>query len=237
MPRVPSPVRTSNPSASPRQHRALEVTGVALAFAQLAYASACLALSVRGWLDVAALVAIVAVGHFVADLGSGLAHWAGDTLGSPKTFWVGKRFIEPFRNHHTDPTDITRHDFVETNGNSCIVVSLILVPVVALLPARATQPSYWVCALVASTCAWLVATNQFHKWAHCEQPPACVRWLQRAGVVLAPKHHAVHHRAPHDTQYCITSGVMNPLLARVRLFRTFERLLFGRPAAARDGSR
>ncbi|MEM6732794.1 MAG: fatty acid desaturase CarF family protein, partial [Myxococcota bacterium] len=40
------------------------------------------------------------------------------------------------------------------------------------------------------------------------------------------EHHEVHHTAPHTRNYCITCGVMNPVLERVRFFRFAERVLF-----------
>jgi hypothetical protein len=42
--------------------------------------------------------------------------------------------------------------------------------------------------------------------------------LQRSGLILGPEHHQRHHTAPFNTYYCITSGWLNPLLARSRFF-------------------
>jgi hypothetical protein len=48
--------------------------------------------------------------------------------------------------------------------------------------------------------------------------PSAVRRLQRMGVILSPAHHAVHHAPPHDSNYCITSGISNPVLTRIRFW-------------------
>jgi len=67
-----------------------------------------------------------------------------------------------------------------------------------------------------------VATNQFHKWAHQENPSAFARWLQRKRLVLEPAHHQRHHTRPFDVNYCITNGWLNPVLNRLKFFRRLE---------------
>src|SRR4029079_9769245 len=90
-----------------------------------------------------------------------------------------------------------------------------------LLPARESF-GFFTATFVAFLAAFVVATNQFHKWAHADNPPAIARPLQRWGLILSPQHHAIHHRTPHDRHYCITVGWMNPVLNAVRFFRAVE---------------
>ena len=87
-------------------------------------------------------------------------------------------------------------------------------------------------AFVLGLAFWLCITNQIHKWAHVERPPAAVRWLQRRRVILEPGHHAAHHTMPFDQRFCITSGWLNPVVDRLGVFALLERRCRGQDAFA-----
>ena len=171
------------------------------------------------WLVLTAVV----LGYLAADFVSGLVHWMGDTWGSTDMPVVGKAFIRPFREHHVDDKAITRHDFVETNGNNC----LVSLPVALLALVLPHSSSVWVflSMFLGSMILWVMATNQFHKWSHTDSPPALVGWLQRRHLILPPAHHQVHHTSPYDKYYCITVGWMNKPLALIGFFSGMERLI------------
>jgi len=213
---------TAPPSPSyGRGHRALEIAGIAFAFGSLiwiGYRIAATADSAGAWIGIA-LAALA--GYIVSDILSGVVHWAGDTVGDETTPIFGPNFVRPFRFHHVDPEDITRHDFVETNGNNCIVAAPVLALVLFLLP-HTTGPLFYTCVVIACTALFVFCTNQFHKWAHTKNPAGWVRLLQRAHLILSPEHHVVHHTAPRDKYYCITVGWMNPVLDKIRFFRFME---------------
>lgn len=177
--------------------------------------------SAGGWLG---LGTTVVVAYLASDALSGLVHWAGDTIGHEGVPFLGPNFIRPFREHHVDQADIARHDFIETNGNNCIVIVGPLALALLLMPAHLGL-GFFTAAFVGFLALFVVATNQFHKWAHSERPPRAARLLQRCGVILSPRHHQKHHAAPHDRHYCITVGWMNPVLNRIRFFRMLEWLI------------
>jgi hypothetical protein len=206
-----------------RVHRALEIAGIAVFFAALV----CLGYRTMDAMEGADHWPIgisVFGGYILADFLSGVAHWAGDTVGNETTPILGPNFVKPFRMHHVDPKDITRHDFVETNGNNSIASVPVLLPLLFFMPHH-PGPHVYLTVVLASAAFFVFCTNQFHKWAHADEAPRLVRWLQRAHIILAPEHHAVHHAAPHDKYYCITVGWLNPLLTRTRFFRAAEAVI------------
>ncbi|MDB4982037.1 MAG: carF [Myxococcales bacterium] len=207
-------------------HRYLEIGGIVGLFALLAYVALRLVQGVSTLGQAGVVLGLVVVGYFLTDFISGFVHWAGDTLGSETMPLIGPTFVKPFRFHHIDQKDITRHDFIETNGNNCILSVMLMLHVAILMP-RTPSFFYYYGALMFSIALFTLGTNQFHKWAHTapERLNAFVRALQRAGLILSPDHHTTHHTAPFETYYCITHGMLNPLLARVRFFRRAERFV------------
>ena len=209
-----------NPSYG-RGHRAMEIVAIAFAFGALAWIALTIFVAAHGVGDWIGIALGALAGYIVSDLLSGFVHWAGDTVGDESTPIFGPNFVRPFRFHHVDPEDITRHDFIETNGNNCIVAAPVLLLVLVLLPAT-TGVLFYACVVIACTALFVFCTNQFHKWAHTKNPAGWVRLLQRAGLILSPTHHSVHHAAPRDKYYCITVGWMNPLLDKIHFFRFLE---------------
>jgi len=202
-------------SPAVRRFEIASIVAFGLAMAWLAMRIAPRALE-SPWLALTAFM----VGFVAADFVSGFVHWAADTWGTPEWPIIGKALIRPFREHHVDQKEITRHDFVETNGNNCFI-SIAPAVGAALLP----EGWFFASAMGFALCLAIFGTNQFHKWSHMGEPPAAVRLLQRASLILPPDHHSVHHSAPYAKYYCITVGWLNEPLHRMRFFQAMERMI------------
>ncbi len=164
----------------------------------------------------------VVAGYLLADLLSGTVHWLADRLFDPRTPILGPALIAPFREHHADALAMTRHDFFEVSGNNGLATIPLSIGVF-LLPPPTSLLMQSLAATTISLSFSIVATNQFHCWAHVAAPPRWVRPLQNWGLILSPKRHALHHRTEHNQAYCVTSGWLNPLLDRYRVFARLER--------------
>jgi len=204
-----------------RRHRAAEIASISAVMIFLlgfAWRVGVVVRSPGGW---TAMLVTIFLAYIAADVISGIVHWAGDTIGDEQVPFLGPNFVRPFREHHVDQKGITRHDFIETNGNNSIVAIGPLVLAFLLMPMRESL-GFFAAVFVAFLALFVLATNQFHKWAHADHPPRVARPLQRFGLILSPRHHAIHHAVPHDTHYCITVGWMNPVLNKLHFFRGME---------------
>lgn len=81
-------------------------------------------------------------------------------------FGFSQAFLRPFREHHIDPTSITRHDFIETNGDNFMVA----LPILAALaynflvknPAE-IQQDYPISAYLFLCSIFVAMTNQVNE--------------------------------------------------------------------------
>jgi hypothetical protein len=191
------------------------------------------ALAARGYfapfeVSAAQTASILFLGALSADLVSGLVHWSADTWGNQTWPIVGPTLIRSFREHHIDAKAITRHDFVEANGATALVLLPFLLGVHLCMPASSsawTHLQYRGSLFTLSLTFFVFMTNQIHKWAHLDLPPLSVRVLQNLGLILPRGHHRVHHMGRHMSCYCITTGWMNPLLDRIQFFRMSEKVI------------
>src|ERR687898_3368006 len=208
-----------------RGHYILEILGIVSFFmlALLIGVEIYQGMAVFGFVWLLPILAVLA--YLAAYFISGFVHFLADNFGSSEMPVIGPHFIGAFREHHVDPKGITRHDFIDTNGNNCLVSLPFMLLVWLKLPIEATVSGYLLGTFFLLLCLAVFLTNQFHKWAHTDDPPSLAVWLQRRGLILSKEHHDVHHASPYDTYYCITVGVWNPLLDRTRFFERTERLL------------
>jgi hypothetical protein len=175
----------------------------------------CPSITGGGWIVAAALLTALPVADFI----TGFVHWAADNIGDENWPIVGG-FVKPFRNHHLDPEGITRHGFWEMHGDH-FVATLLLLCLATWVDGDGAITLFWK-AMWLGVATFVIATAKFHAWAHTEEPPHVVRWLQRRRIILSPEHHAKHHVPPHGTHYCITNGWMNAPLRAIRFFELCE---------------
>lgn len=205
------------------QHRVAEYCGISTA---CALSATLLVWTLRSpalsgwWMPLAALVGIL-----LADFTSGFVHWMFDSWGDLDTPVFGRLAIRTFRHHHVDQKAITHHDFIETNGSNISLTVIYSTVGFLVLRGETTLFGVFVCQALLCATLFTAFTSQIHKWAHEDSPPKIVAFVQRMGLVISPDHHAKHHTAPYNRNYCITVGWLNGPLRAVRFFETLERTI------------
>ncbi|CAF3733011.1 unnamed protein product [Adineta steineri] len=193
-----------------REKRIQEIISIILCIILMIYNFyfICRYFDVRNWY---LIIPSALLGILTADLASGIVHWGADTWGSVDMPFIGRNFLRPFREHHIDPTSITRHDFIETNGDNFAVT-------VPYLLYMAYKFTYW--NDINIRCIY---NFEFHKWSHTYFGlPSYIVFLQNYHIILPRKHHRLHHVVPHDTYFCITTGWLNRPLEMIKFWPWLE---------------
>jgi ubiquitin-conjugating enzyme E2 variant len=211
---------------------AIDVMAVGVVTAGLAVIAARVWHGIQWPIPALGVAATMAVGYGLADLLTGFVHWFFDTFFDETTPLLGPRVIAPFREHHRDPLAMTRHGFLELTGTQFLAMAPLTFAVVWWGDSVTVFGNAFALAFVGGA----VVTNLFHRWAHEPVPPPLARVLQTVGLVLTPERHANHHSPPHTAAYCVTSGWLNPMCDRLRIWTRAEAALtaLGLPLSGGD---
>ncbi len=163
----------------------------------------------------------------LADLLTGIVHWAEDRLAGDRLPFLGKHVFAPNRLHHTQPLAFTRSGFWSRNASSIIAAAALFVVFATATTAAIGPgvPGLIRVALVTMALAGAMA-NQVHYWAHLpKRAPLIVQAAQSIGLMQSRMHHAVHHAEPNRTRYCALTDWFNPVLDRHRVWAKLERIV------------
>ncbi|KAI3855773.1 hypothetical protein MKX03_033453 [Papaver bracteatum] len=163
------------------------------------------------------------IGYLLADLGSGVYHWAIDNYGDATTPLVGAQ-IEAFQGHHRFPWTITRREFANNLHALARVITFTVLPIGLV----SNEPVFN--AFVGMFGGCIMFSQQFHAWAHGTKSklPSVVLALQDSGVLVSRAEHGAHHHAPYNNNYCIVSGAWNKILDENNVFEALEMILYFR---------
>lgn len=156
------------------------------------------------------LLLTVVAAYFLADFLTGVFHWFEQRYGQADWWLLGPLVVEPNQRHHQWPGRIARLGFWERNWTTFLGAWPF-----ALIGLWLGSPLLFWTAVFSSL------SNEIHSWAHCKASWP-IRWLQKVGLFQSPQHHAVHHRRPYLSNYCVMSAYLNGPLSYLNFWRGME---------------
>ncbi len=164
-------------------------------------------------LDLNQLVVGTIAGWLLADLVSGMGHYATDHLFSDTTpFGVGPtwRFSRDLHKHPAQYQGMRSWNINRSMARFITVFHALLFLESYLQRAHQLDFSPYVMTVMNT---FLMHWSLIHDFAHgyCRDNPV-VKGLQKTGIILRPQTHKTHHRPPYDKDFCLISGKMNGVL-------------------------
>lgn len=148
--------------------------------------------------------------YMLADFITGLYHWAEDNYETwPRNVLCHNRY------HHLNPKAMIQYGsywntFIDTFRYSCV----LLLPIWYLDGG----PVWYFTIIIGST------ANVIHSFTHVprEQLPMSVIFLQNWGIFQSPYQHRIHHTGKQNTNYCVMTNYLNPVLEYINFWRRLE---------------
>ncbi len=150
-----------------------------------------------------------------ADFITGIAHWWEDTYGNPNWPVIGKYIVEPNLVHHKQPAKLLEGTYW-SRVNTSFFAALFVGGLFWLLGLGSWQ--FYLCLF------FCVQGNEIHAMSH--RPDRLnhkfVLFLQKIGIFQEKKMHRWHHKAPYETNFCIMSNFVNPILNKIGFWSKLE---------------
>lgn len=162
------------------------------------------------------IIGSVVLGLLIADFFSGVLHFVEDQQLLPDYEWINKEIIEPNLLHHEKPMAFTEGSFWFRNNSTIFAASAVAAPLLLLF-----GPQLWLLV------AWFVGamTNQIHYYAHTRATaPQAIKIMQDMGVLQHRSQHNRHHKYPHDSNFCIVTNWLNPILDTAGFWKAIIKL-------------
>jgi ubiquitin-conjugating enzyme E2 variant len=167
----------------------------------------------------------------VSDFLSGILHWFGDSYKINKILCVKYPFLNTlqieffndFKIHHDKPYDIYQKNTILYNIGYIALVPLVLC-IFGLLIRNLLFKNFIMYLMI-----FLFFTNIFHRLAHLQKNnklPYIISLLMDYWPFLNSNRHQKHHEYPQIKSYCITSGLLNPLLDKIKFFDKIEYIIY-----------
>lgn len=156
-------------------------------------------------------------GLYIADFVSGVVHWAEDRYGDPKWPLLGHTIRENLQ-HHKTPRSFLKGT-IWTRNREVLFIGIGFLGAFWALG--------WLNLMTISAVIFGICANEIHASAHRspKENGPIITFLQRLGLMQSHMHHAAHHRHAKDSNYCVMTNHLNPILERMHLFRGLEWLV------------
>lgn len=168
-------------------------------------------------ITMAGVIFKLAAGLGIADFVSGIVHWWEDRYGNPDWPVIGHT-IRMNQEHHINPRFFLCGN-IWTRNREVFGIGIVFLGLFWALG--------WLNLVTVSAVLFGVWANEIHACAH-RSPKENSRWvglIQKTGLMQSHKHHAAHHRRAKNTNYCVMTNYVNPVLEFIRFFRAAEWLI------------
>ena len=151
----------------------------------------------------------------LADFITGVVHWWEDAYGDPRWKILGPYIVQPNLEHHRNPRAMVHGTYW-----SRISFSLYTAIILAILFYFCGWHSWRmvICLLFCSQ------GNEVHAIAHRtnEENGKFFVFLQKTWLMQGKRTHGWHHKAPYDTNFCVMTEFLNPILNKINFWTKIE---------------